>query len=359
MSGLQELVSSAFGNNASLYKDVLKCSSKATPSELRKAYHKRALLYHPDKLQDASESRVQEATLKFQALSATYKLLSDSFQRALYDSTGRIPSSVDEDDHDPSGASTTTNSNGRTRKNKNTDEWVRFFQSVFQDMVNAGSNFDRKEYCRSQQEREDVLKFYQLCKGNRPKMMSCIVQAEEEDFDRWWKDIIQPAIQRGDMETYEKASSIDTDEAQKKKRKKLGRKRKRPETKVPKQQEEDSSPAANGGDLEDTDDEEDDTAKSSSIRKSSKTMSRREKMEFRVAKKRKEKQEREIEIAGIMQSKQWTAGSFGKAAAAKQGRAKGRNKHGLSDSFLSGLQTKFSSSESVPSRKKKSRIKRK
>ena len=370
MSGLQELVSSAFGNNTCLYKGVLQCSPKATPSELRKAYHKRALLYHPDKHLDASESRVvQEATLKFQALSATYQLLYDPSQRALYDSTGRIPTYANEDDYDDASgaASTRTHSNGRrTHKNKDTDEWVRFFQSVFQDMMGDGSSFDRKEYCRSQPEREDVLKFYQLCKGDRSKMMSCIVQAEEKDYNRWWKEIIQPAIERGDMETYEKASSsmdiINTDEAQTNKRKKLGRKRKRPAEKIPKHQVGDSADAS-GDDLEDTDDEQEDTIKSSSstIQKS-KAMSRREKMEFRVAKKRKEKREREIEIAGIIQSKQWTAGSFEKAAAAKQpGKAKSRNKHGLSDSFLSGLQEKFSTNESssVPRRKKKKRIKRK
>ncbi|CAJ1959169.1 unnamed protein product [Cylindrotheca closterium] len=367
MSGdLQGLVSSAFGNNNTcLYKDVLKCSPKATPSALRKAYHKRALLYHPDKQQqqqkDASESsRFQEATLKFQALSATYQLLSDPSQRALYDSTGRIPTSSADND-DPYSGGTCHSKGRRSQKNKDADEWVRFFQSVFQDMMGAGSTFDRNEYCRSQQEREDVLKFYQLCKGDRSKMISCIVQAEDKDCDRWWKEILQPAIKRGDIESYENAPSsmniIDNDEPQKKKRKKL--KRKRPVEKVSKPQVENTS-AAEGDGLEDTDDDDDE--KEDAVKISSRTMSRREKMEFRVAKKQKEKREREIEIAGIIQSKQWTAGSFGKAAAAKQGKAKRRNQHGLSDSFLSGLQKKFSSSEasSVPiSRKKKKGIKRK
>ena len=84
-------------------------------------------------------------------------------------------------------------------------------------------------------------------------------------------------------------------------------------------------------------------------------------MEFRVAKKRREKREREIEIAGIIQSNPWTAGSFGKAAAAKQpGKAKSRNKHGLSDSFLSRLQEKLFTNESssVPSRKKTNQTKK-
>ncbi|KAL3927294.1 MAG: hypothetical protein SGBAC_013143 [Bacillariaceae sp.] len=359
MSGLQELVSSAFGDNACLYRDVLKCATKATSSELRKAYHKRALLYHPDKQQkDSSESRVQEAKLKFQALSATYKVLSIPSQRALYDSTGRFPTSANDGCGDPSGASSTAHNSNRKRaqQNKNTDEWVRFYQSVFQDMMDAGSNFDRNEYCGSKQEQEDVKKYYQLCKGNRSKMMSCIVQAEGDDFDRWWKSIIKPSIEMGDIESFEYASSIDKDEeVQKKKPKRLVRKRKLSETKkVPRQQVKDSS-AVDGGDLEDTDDEQEGFAKSSSIQKS-KTMSRREKMEYRVAKKRKEKREREIEIAGIMQSKNW---AYGKAAAAKQGRAKSRNKHGLGESFLSGLQTKFSSTESVPSRKKTKRINRK
>lgn len=346
MSGLQELLSSAFGSNACLYKDVLKCSSKATPSELRKAYHKRALIHHPDKQpESSSQSSVKEATLKFQALSAAYQLLSDPSQRAIYDATGRIPESVDADDQSSSGR--------RANRTKSTDEWVKFFQSVFQDIIKAGSSFDRKTYCGSQEERDDVLKYYQMCKGDRCKILACVVQSEQEDYERWWNDIIQPAIESGSIESYDSgASSMDANETNKK-RKKLVRKRERPEEKAPMSRVEVSS-AAN--DLEDTDDEA--SQETDSAKKARSVMNRREKMEFRVAKKRKEKKEREIEIAEIMQSKEWTTGSFAKAAGDKSSIAKRRNQHGLSDTFLYGLQEKFSNSEAVQ-RGKKKKIKRK
>mmetsp|Transcript_13361 Transcript_13361/g.32136 ORF Transcript_13361/g.32136 Transcript_13361/m.32136 type:complete len:88 (+) Transcript_13361:1986-2249(+) len=79
-------------------------------------------------------------------------------------------------------------------------------------------------------------------------MISCIVQAEEEDCDRWWIEIIQPAIGKGKMESSIKAQketkTNHRDGTQElKKRKKLG-KRKRPFEKVPKQKVEDSSAAA-------------------------------------------------------------------------------------------------------------------
>lgn len=378
MSGLRELISSAFGINACLYRDVLQCSSKATPSELRKAYHKRALRYHPDKYRSSEASavdknkngtggqcstvsgddRLKEATIKFQALSATYQLLSNPSRRATYDYNRQIPN-VDEDVHDHGTSTTSGESNAKARSQRN-DEWVRFFRSVVQDMMHGAIHFDRREYCGSEQEKEDVLHNYRLCKGDRSKMMSCIVQSKHQDLERWWKDIIQPAIEEGDVENFEGISddlrqlergsaSTNTNEMKKrKKRKRLVRKKNSAEKKMNRQKkaivpDRGKSSTTTAGCLEDTDEEHDTPKTTSSIQKS-KTMNRREKMEFRVAKKRKEKREREIEIAGIMQSKQWTMDSFGKAATGKQGKRR-NNQHGLSDSFLSGLHEKFSNKE--------------
>lgn len=57
---------------------VLGVSATATDAEIRKAYHKLALTYHPDKNPDADPS-------KFNAVSEAYSVLSDKTKRATYD----------------------------------------------------------------------------------------------------------------------------------------------------------------------------------------------------------------------------------------------------------------------------------
>ena len=58
-----------------------------TEGQIKKAYHKSSLKYHPDR---ASEEDRQDATKRFQALGASYKILSDQAARALYDESGEI-----------------------------------------------------------------------------------------------------------------------------------------------------------------------------------------------------------------------------------------------------------------------------
>ena len=64
-----------------------------TEAQIKKAYHRSSLKYHPDR---AAEGDRQEATQKFQALGASYKILSEPSSRALYDESGEI----DEDNGD-------------------------------------------------------------------------------------------------------------------------------------------------------------------------------------------------------------------------------------------------------------------
>ena len=58
-----------------------------TENQIKKAYHKSSLKYHPDR---AADSEREDATKKFQALGASYKILADPDSRALYDESGEI-----------------------------------------------------------------------------------------------------------------------------------------------------------------------------------------------------------------------------------------------------------------------------
>jgi DnaJ family protein C protein 9 len=63
-----------------------------TDEELKRAYRKQALAVHPDR---ATEENRSEATERFQAVCAAYKLLSDGDRRAAYDETGEIDENED------------------------------------------------------------------------------------------------------------------------------------------------------------------------------------------------------------------------------------------------------------------------
>jgi DnaJ homolog subfamily C member 9 len=79
----------------SLY-DILSITKEATNDEIKKAYYKRALKVHPDKLNiQASIEEREHAKEQFQNLSLAYSVLSNETQRKLYDLTGSLPSEYD------------------------------------------------------------------------------------------------------------------------------------------------------------------------------------------------------------------------------------------------------------------------
>ena len=92
------LIQSAFGLSSILYT-VLQCNKSSTSIELKKSYRKAALKYHPDRCVESSNNGdTASSTLKFQAVSAAYQVLSNEKRRSVYDSTGQIID--DEDEYD-------------------------------------------------------------------------------------------------------------------------------------------------------------------------------------------------------------------------------------------------------------------
>jgi DnaJ-class molecular chaperone len=76
------------------YYDVLNVSPVATQTEIRKAYHKLAIQYHPDKVKDddgdegtndAQKGKKEEKTELFKKISVAYTCLSDPSEREKYD----------------------------------------------------------------------------------------------------------------------------------------------------------------------------------------------------------------------------------------------------------------------------------
>lgn len=70
------------------YYEVLGVSRKANESELKKAYRKLAMKYHPDKHQASAGKSAKDAEEKFKELNEAYEVLSDPNKRAAYDQFG-------------------------------------------------------------------------------------------------------------------------------------------------------------------------------------------------------------------------------------------------------------------------------
>ena len=416
MSSTIALIRSAFGPKTTLY-DALLCSKDASQADLKKSYRRLALRNHPDKQVCASSKlKIKETTLKFQAVSAAYQVLMDSKRRSAYDTTGRVVDEDDDDDdddephnadvHNPASSYGNNNrSRNRSSNHKqgtnNSDKqqqqrrWDDFFHSVFNEILTAQyQHGDADSYRGSTQETVDVLKFYATCKGDLEMVVKCVVHGNNRDVNRWRKDIIAPAIVRGDIEdfcglggltdvvadttnssTQHAASSVlvDSDEdedddnegLENMKNYKISTKKKRlkrsrlctSNTSLPdrKSNAKTTTTAAATPTLVDTDDDEDGEGNGndsgpnnksgiSSSLSSSSTMNRRDKMEYRIAKKRKLKAVRELEVANIMKSKNWSSGV---GVQSNMGRQQQRHRSGtFSDALLSNMEKKYSTSVS-------------
>ena len=179
-----KIVKEAFGS-ASLYS-ILQVEKTATSEQLKRAYYKAALRFHPDKQVGASTEAALEATKKFQALGFIHSLLSDASRRAQYDRSGRL-GDVDDEGVDDVAAGAWY------------DYWRDFFAPVTEEAVIA---FE-KSYRGSDEERADVLRSYESHRGDLDGVMSDIMCSTEDDASRFVK-IIQKAIRADEVKAHKR-----------------------------------------------------------------------------------------------------------------------------------------------------------
>ena len=183
------IISEAYGESACLYETVLGVSRDATPSQLRKAYYKRCLSYHPDKLtSDLPDDEIENAKSKFRAISVAYSILSDEGKRKEYDESGDM---YDEDDDDMA-----------TGKGGGVDSWKEYFDVLFPKVTEADIDAFEVKYKCSDEEENDVLKYYARFKGDLNKMLECVMLSSDADKARWVEDYIRPAIERGEADDH-------------------------------------------------------------------------------------------------------------------------------------------------------------
>ncbi|XP_022999993.1 dnaJ homolog subfamily B member 6-like isoform X2 [Cucurbita maxima] len=122
--------------NDDLY-GVLGLKKECTKAELKNAYKKLAMKWHPDRCSAAGNSKlVEEAKNKFQTIQQAYSVLSDANKRMLYD-VGVYDGDDDEDDMGMGDFLTEMVSMmDQTNPNKNGEESFENLQELFQEMLN-------------------------------------------------------------------------------------------------------------------------------------------------------------------------------------------------------------------------------
>lgn len=70
------------------YYEVLGINKGASDDEIKKAYRKAAMKYHPDKFSNATEQEKKDAEEKFKEVNEAYQVLSDAQKKTQYDQFG-------------------------------------------------------------------------------------------------------------------------------------------------------------------------------------------------------------------------------------------------------------------------------
>jgi DnaJ family protein C protein 9 len=206
---MASLLEEAFGTTElNLYEDVLLVSKTCTQAQLRKAYYKQALKFHPDK------NKSTEAKHKFQAISWAYDLLKDPNKRRDYDRDGIIPHGDDDDDF---GGKETNQS------------WKDYFDLIFGKLSTDDIDAFAMKYKMSDEEEKDVLENYVKYRGNLMKMLEYVMLSEERDVPRWVEDYIRPAITAGTVEDFDLTLNKTLGQVQKKLERKMTKRRVSPE----------------------------------------------------------------------------------------------------------------------------------
>lgn len=187
---------------------VLGVPEDATPSQIKTAYRKAALKHHPDKA--TNEADKAAAHTKFQEIAFANAILSDERRRKRYDVTGRTEESLDLDD--------------------DTFDWVSYYREQYKDVVTAEviESFAEK-YKGSEEEKRDVLKWYEKCEGKMAKLYKNVMLSDPAEDEERFRAIIDEGIESGEVEGY--AAYTEESENSQRKRVEAARKKKEKEAK--------------------------------------------------------------------------------------------------------------------------------
>lgn len=111
-------------------------------------------------------------------------MLQDEAKRKRYDASGSLPGDDGLGDEDMG----------------EDFDWVQYFSAIFQKVDASSIGKFESSYKGGEEEATDVIKYYLACGGDGKKMLSCVMCSLPADVPRWKRDVLGPAIERGDID---------------------------------------------------------------------------------------------------------------------------------------------------------------
>ncbi|KAJ7155980.1 hypothetical protein C8R43DRAFT_1087356 [Mycena crocata] len=182
---------------------VLSLTSETKFDDIKKAYRRLALMFHPDKQTTATELRKAEAATKFQQVGFAYAVLSDEKRRQRYDKTGKTDEGFD------LGAGE--------------DGWDAYFEELFDRVTRGKLDEMKKDYQGSAEEVEDLKSAYTETQGSIGDILTFIPHSTYDDEARFIV-IISELIAKGDLPVLSVWEGSIKDEKSKLVRRKQGEK---------------------------------------------------------------------------------------------------------------------------------------
>ncbi|KAI4726710.1 DnaJ-domain-containing protein [Aureobasidium sp. EXF-10728] len=169
--------------------EVLAVEKTATQDQIKTAYRKAALKWHPDK---AKPEDKDAAHTKFQEVALAYAVLSDPRRRTRYDNTGRTDESLDLDDE--------------------IFNWNDFYRAQYANAVTEETITSfTSSYKGSDEERDALLSAYTKHKGDMNKIYQQIMVSNPAIDEERFRGILNDAIDKEEILPFPKF----TDETQK------------------------------------------------------------------------------------------------------------------------------------------------
>ncbi|KAG6866903.1 hypothetical protein C0991_003818 [Blastosporella zonata] len=145
--------------------EVLSVSNDAKIDAIKKAYRRLALVYHPDKHTNSTDSAKAAASTKFQQIGFAYAVLGDERRRHRYDETGK----TDEGFELAAGD----------------DGWEAYFEAMFERVTRGKLDEMKKEYQGSSEELDDLAAAYTNTGGSIGEILNHIPHSGHEDEARF------------------------------------------------------------------------------------------------------------------------------------------------------------------------------
>ena len=155
--------------------EVLSVNPKCEEKDIRRAYHKLCLKYHPDKNTGFRK--------EFDRVQVSYMILSDAKKKAIYDRTGVI-----------------NLGSGANDAEAEDFDWTDYFRTQFDTISKEMIDKDREEYQGSAEEKEDIKKELLALKGDMSKLFEVVIHLEFTiEQEKRVFDICQELIDDGEI----------------------------------------------------------------------------------------------------------------------------------------------------------------